>query len=123
MEKTTGFATMAELRRAALWLGDYFGWKVIIEGVTHVSPTSRGVFLDAPPVSSTNKQGGQNITPQKPQFTFKRSKGMAFFSDLESFGRWAREQLALRMESNDLTGSGGNPESAAVAFKMNPSLI
>lgn len=120
MEQTTGFASMRELWKAALFLSDLLGWQVIIEGVTHVAPADQGVYLNAPTQAETFKRSGMNVTPERPKFAFKRRSGLAKFSDLEVFAAFVREQLMQRMQSKDLVSGSGSPGSARTVFRKDP---
>lgn len=123
MEKTTGFATMRDLWRAAMFIADVMNFAVYVEGVTSASNGPQSTYITAPPVSATNNAGGMNITGEKPLYLFKRRKGLARRRDLEEFERWLVEKLRVKLESNDVTGAISNDVTRHVDFKINPALI
>lgn len=120
MRQSTGFASMSDLWKAALFLGDLMDWSIVIEGVTHVSPNAAGVVLDAPPLSSASDGAGLNVTPKLPKFSFKRRSGTALHKDLREFAAWVREQLVRQMESDDFTGASSHAQNTQVEFRRAP---
>lgn len=117
MESTTGFCSMSELWHAGLFIGDVLKWKIIIDGVTHVSPVEGGVYADAPPVGGASDNGGQNVTPARPQYEFRRKRGVAKFSELEDFSAWLLENLRAKIASSDFTQVSNDSSGERVAFR------